>query len=276
MTRALIYEQKAEAIYDLVGESTQSLLDNLNRQFLPAVRFVNANITHAEPSSQEYRMDLAASEMVRVAKEAYTYQYQLQLRKEQDEGDLTKELAGLRQTLSEIKADIAIFQAQMDTAHEREVNRANTYASQLLIEAESEAKANAALLEAQALDIRALSSAGSPEILNHRFQQEVLKRLESLAERLPQMVNVGPAAESHVNVLSIARQMLGVNDTRLYSEEELSQLRGRMGEIAARIKERSSQIAKLMAADEAQNGAVVPGSTSDGTATQSSTNGGGA
>lgn len=73
----MIYEQKAETIYDLVGESTQSLLDTLNKQFLPAVRFVNANITHAEPSSQQYRMDLAAPEMVRVAKEAYTYQYEL-------------------------------------------------------------------------------------------------------------------------------------------------------------------------------------------------------
>ncbi len=100
VTRALIYEQKAEEIYDLVGESTQNVLESLNRQFLPAVRFVNANITHAEPSSQEYRMDLAAAEIIRVAKEAYTYQYELQLRKEQDEGDLNKELASLRQTLS--------------------------------------------------------------------------------------------------------------------------------------------------------------------------------
>lgn len=104
VTRALIYEQKASDIYDLVGESTQGLLDTLNQQFLPAVRFVNANITHAEPSSQEYRMDLAAPEMIRVAKEAYTYQYELQLRKEQDEGDLNRELAGLKETLSDRKS----------------------------------------------------------------------------------------------------------------------------------------------------------------------------
>ena len=93
VTRALIYEQRAEDIYDLVGESTQKFLDSLNEQFLPAVRFTNANITHAEPSSQEYRMDLAAPEMVRVAKEAYTYEYELRLRKEQDEGELRGELA---------------------------------------------------------------------------------------------------------------------------------------------------------------------------------------
>ena len=48
MTRALIYEQNAEDIYDLVGESTQKFLESLNKQFLPAVRFTNANITHAE------------------------------------------------------------------------------------------------------------------------------------------------------------------------------------------------------------------------------------
>ncbi len=93
VTRALIYEQRAENIYDLIGESTQSLLATLNKQFLPAVRLVHANITHAEPSDQGYRMDLAAAEIVRVAKEAYTYQYELDLRKEQDEGELNKELA---------------------------------------------------------------------------------------------------------------------------------------------------------------------------------------
>jgi hypothetical protein len=92
-----------------VGETTQSLVEALNSQFLPAVRFVNANITHAEPSSQEYRMDLAAAEVVRVAKEAYTYEYELKLRKEQDEGDLNKELASLREELSGIRADIAKF-----------------------------------------------------------------------------------------------------------------------------------------------------------------------
>jgi hypothetical protein len=57
------------------------------------VRFTNANITHAEPSSQEYRMDLAAPEMVRVAKGAYTYEYELR-----------GELASLRETLSAISA----------------------------------------------------------------------------------------------------------------------------------------------------------------------------
>ena len=119
VTRALIYEQRAENIYDLIGESTQSLLATLNKQFLPAVRLVHANITHAEPSDQGYRMDLAAAEIVRVAKEAYTYQYELDLRKEQDEGELNKELASLRETLSAIRAETAKYQAQIDTARRK-------------------------------------------------------------------------------------------------------------------------------------------------------------
>ena len=250
VTRALIYEQKAAEIYDLVGESTQSLLDTLNNQFLPAVRFVNANITHAEPSSQEYRMDLAAPEMIRVAKEAYTYQYQLQLRKEQDEGDLNSELAGLQEQLSRIRADIATYQAQIDTAREKEVNRANAYASQLLSEAESAAKANAALLEAQALDIRAVSAASYPEILQYRYQLDILDKLEAVAEHLPQIVQAG-GDERQIDYLETARAMLGIADAPLYSPSEVQLIRDRMTQITARIKERGEQIQRLIAEEQA-------------------------
>ncbi len=118
-------------------------------------------------------MDLAAPEMVRVAKEAY--EYELRLRKEQDEGELRGELASLRETRSAISAEIAIYQAQIDTARERETNRANASARERMVEAESAANANASLLEAQALDIRAVSSAVAPEILEYRFQQDVLE-----------------------------------------------------------------------------------------------------
>lgn len=252
VTRALIYEQQAENIYDLVGESTQSLLDTLNKQFLPAVRFVHANITHAEPSSQQYRMDLAAPEMIRVAKEAYTYEYELKLRKEQDEGALNKELAALRETLSEIRAEIAKYQAQMDTAREKEVNRANAYASQLLIEAESEAKANAALLEAQALDIRAMNSAYYPEILEHRFQQDVLSKLEAVADKLPLVMNIGPEASKDIDFMAIARQMIGFHDESLYTDTDLQAIRERVNEITARIKERTGQITQLMPSEPVQ------------------------
>ncbi|MGF1470782.1 MAG: SPFH domain-containing protein [Rubrobacteraceae bacterium] len=251
MTRALIYEQNAEDIYDLVGESTQKFLESLNNQFLPAVRFTNANITHAEPSSQEYRMDLASPEMVRVAKEAYTYQYELRLRKEQDEGELNKELASLRETLSAIQAEVASYQAQIDIARERETNRANARARQRMVEAESTANANAALLEAQALDIRAVSGADAPEILEYRFQQDVLDRLESVAGRLPQVVQVGEDGEQTLNFLAIARQMIGTSGEVLYTPEDMQAIRERMQEIQGRIEERETEIEELVSVEKA-------------------------
>ena len=255
VTRALIYEQDASDIYDLVGEDTEKFIDSMNEQFLPAVRFTNANITHAEPSSKEYRMDLASPEMVRVAKEAYTYQYELRLRKEQDEGELNKELAELRKTLSEIGAEIAAYQAQMDTARERETNRAEARARQRMVEAESEANANAALLEAQALDIRAVSSAGAPEILEYRFQQRVLDRLESVAERLPQVVQIGSGGngdgDGEVDFLKLARRMIGTGDEPLYSADDMQELRERIGEVESRIEERQREIDQLATAESA-------------------------
>jgi hypothetical protein len=228
-----------------VGENTQKFLDSLNEQFLPAVRFTNANITHAEPSSKEYRMDLAAPEMVRVAKEAYTYEYELRLRKEQDEGDLNKELASLRETLSAISAEIATEQAQIDTARERETNRANARARERMVEAESTANANAALLEAQALDIRAVSSAAAPEILEYRFQQDVLERLAGVADRLPQVVQIGKDGSEAVDFLEISRRMIGTSGEPLFTESDMQAIRDRMEEIQARIRERAREIESL-------------------------------
>src|SRR5699024_12248005 len=72
--RSLIYQQNAEDIYDLVGESTQDLLDSLNEQFLPAVRLTSTNITHAEPSNQQYRADLASPHKVRMTTAAYPHE----------------------------------------------------------------------------------------------------------------------------------------------------------------------------------------------------------
>jgi hypothetical protein len=250
MTRALIYEQNAEDIYDLVGENTQKFLGSLNQQFVPAVHFTNANITHAEPSSQEYRMDLAAPEMVRVAKEAYTYEYELSLRKEQDEGELNKELASLRETLSAIQAEVASYQARIDTARERETNRANAHARQRMVEAESTANANAALLEAQALDIRALSGAAAPEILEYRFQQDVLDKLESVAKRLPQVVQLGENGDQTIDFLAIARQMIGTGGEPLFTPEDMQKIRERMEEIQERIRVREQEIEDVISAEQ--------------------------
>ncbi|WP_084956474.1 SPFH domain-containing protein [Thermoactinospora rubra] len=256
VTRSLIYAQRAEEIYDLVGESTQGMLESLNQQFLPAVRLTDVNITHAEPSSQEYRMDLAAPEMVRVAKEAYTYEYELQLRKEQNEGDLVKELAGLQEELSAIQAEIAAYQARMDTALERQTHQATALARQRLVEAESTAKANAALLEAQALDIRALSAAEAPEILDYRFQQDLLDKLESVAARLPQVVQVGDEAD--IDFLALAQQLVGGRGAALFSPEDMAAIRGRLDEIARRVSERTPEIASLLSRTAEETGAEPP------------------
>ncbi|WP_156250153.1 SPFH domain-containing protein [Pseudactinotalea terrae] len=244
-TRSLIYEQEASGIYDLVGESTSRLLEQLNAQFQPAVQLTTANITHAEPASQEYRMDLAAPEMVRVAKEAYTYEYELQLRKEQNEGDLNKDLASLNETLSAIQADIARYQAQMDTALERETNRADALARQRFVESESTAKANAALLEAQALDIRAMSAALAPEILDYTYQQDVLTKLESLSGSLPQIVRVGGDGDG-VDYLAIARGLVGGAEQKLFSADDMEAITSRHEEIAARVADREDRIEELL------------------------------
>lgn len=263
-TRSLIYEQEASGIYDLVGESTTGLLDQLNAQFAPAVQLTTANITHAEPANQEYRMDLAAPEMVRVAKEAYTYEYELNLRKEQNEGDLNKDLASLNETLSSIQAEIARYQAQMDTALERETNRANAMARQRFVESESTARANAAMLEAQALDIRAMSAALAPEILDYRFQQDVLEKLESLASSLPQIVRVG-GDDGGVDYLQIARELVGGADEQLFSADDMEVIRSRKDEIADRVAGRADDIERLLQPPEAAEVEMVPESEPDET-----------
>ncbi|MFG2891372.1 SPFH domain-containing protein [Streptomyces sp. NPDC048248] len=251
--RSLIYEQEAAGIYDMVGEDTGRLLEQLNQQFRPAVELANANITHAEPSDRAYRMDLAAPEMVRVAKDAYTHEYALHLRKEQDEGDLTKELASRQETLSAIMADIAQYQAQMDTAEERETNRAEALARQRYVQAESEAKANAALLEAQALDIRAVTAAEAPEILEYRYQQQVLDTLEEVADHLPRLVRIGGSSGTDgaagVDFLALARELVGERGTELFSDEDMAAVRARLAEVGDRISGREEEIAALLEAE---------------------------
>ncbi|WP_244502601.1 SPFH domain-containing protein [Streptomyces oceani] len=257
--RSLIYEQEAATIYDMVGEDTSRLLEQLNGQFRPAVELTNANITHAEPSDRNYRMDLAAPEMVRLAKEAYTHEYSLQLRKEQDEGDLSKELATRQETLSAIQADIAQHQARMDTAVERETNRAQALARQRYVQAESEAKANAALLEAQALDIRAVTAAEAPEILEYRYQRQVLDTLEQVADHLPRLVRIGGSEEdggaAGVDFLALARELVGEQGTELFSESDMAAVRARLDEVSQRIAGRETEIAALLRTDQP----TVPG-----------------
>jgi hypothetical protein len=100
------------------------------------VRFTNANITHAEPSSQEYRMDLAAPEMVRVAKEAYTYQYELQLKKERD-----ARLVEVREARNRARQDVARMLEEKETEAQRVRLEIETRGRAALTEAENEATA---------------------------------------------------------------------------------------------------------------------------------------
>ena len=205
-------------------------------------------------------MHLAAPEMVRMAKDAYTHEYALQLRKEQDEGDLSKELATSQETLSAIQAEIAQYQAQMDTAVERETNRAEALARQRYVQAESEAKANAALLEAQALDIRAVTAAEAPEILEYRYQQQVLDTLEDVAGHLPRLVRIGGSGESGeagVDFLALARELIGEHGAELFSETDMAAVRERLEEVSARIAEREPEIRALREAERP----TVPGET---------------
>ncbi len=259
--RSLIYEQEAADIYNMVGEDTGRLLDQLNQQFEPAVELTNANITHAEPADRGYRMDLAAPEMVRVAKEAYSHEYALQLRKEQDEGDLTKELASRQETLSAIQADIAQYQAQMDTAVERETNRAEALARQRYVQAESEARANAALLEAQALDIRAVTAAEAPEILEYRYQQQILDTLERAADHLPTLVRIGGSdgdGGAGVDFLQLARELVGERGAELFTDGDMAAVRARLREVSDRIAERQEEIDALLDAEPRTVVAAAP------------------
>lgn len=188
-----------------------------------------------------------------MAKEAYTHGYALRLRKEQDEGDLSKELATSHETLSAIHADIAQYQAQMDTAVERETNRAQALARQRYVQAESEAKANAALLEAQALDIRAVTAAEAPEILEYRYQQQILDTLEQVADHLPHLVRIGGSVGGNgaggVDFLQLAREMVGECGEELFSEADMAAMRGQLAAIGDRIAGREDEIVVLLQAE---------------------------
>ncbi|MCP4655354.1 MAG: SPFH domain-containing protein, partial [bacterium] len=142
--------------------------------------------------------------------------------------------------------DIALYQAQTETAREKEISRANAHACQLLSEDKGAAKANAALLDAQALDIRAVNSAEYPEILEHRYRQKVLASLEAVAAKLPQIVSVGAAGAANIDFSEVARQMLGIADQALFSKEDVQKIRDRVDEISARISEREDAIATLL------------------------------
>src|SRR5919107_5740425 len=116
-----------------------------------------------------------------------------------------------------------------------------------MVEAESTANANAALLEAQALNIRAVSSAAAPEILEYRFQQDVLERLAAVADRLPQVVQIGGHGgdDEAVDFLEISRRMIGTGSEPLFTPEDMQAIRDRVEEIQGRLRERAGELESL-------------------------------
>ena len=100
---------------------------------------------------------------------------------------------------------IARFQAQIDTAREKEINRANAYARQLMIEAEAEAaeKAEAerkarvarekAEAERKAAEEKALAHANSPEGAAARLDAEFAAARAAAEKAVAEKAAKGPA-----------------------------------------------------------------------------------
>jgi hypothetical protein len=75
----------------------------------------------------------------------------------------------------------------------------------------------------------------------------VLEKLDAVADHLPQIVQLG-AKDGTLDYQAIAREMLGIDDTSLYAEGDLSAIQQRLPEIQTRIEQRSGQIKQLAAA----------------------------
>ncbi len=93
--------------------------------------------------------------------------------------------------------------------------------------------------------MRVVSSAFFPEVLEFRFQEDILDKLEAVADRLPQIVNVGTMDGTLIDYMTIARQMLGVPEGMLYTDDDMQAIRERVDSIVARIKERSLEISGM-------------------------------
>src|SRR5699024_46357 len=74
-------------------------------------------------------------------------------------------------------------------------------------------------------------------------------------DSLPQVLRIGPGDETSVDYLRIAQEIIGQADSVLFSEEDMEAIRGRLGEIQARIAEREQEISELVdEAEEPQGG----------------------
>jgi methyl coenzyme M reductase beta subunit len=82
--------------------------------------------------------------------------------------------------------------------------------------------------------------------LQYRYQQDILDRLEAVADHLPQIVQVSGSDDTVIDYLALAQRMLGITDTQLYSPEDVTAIRSRMQEIRQRILARTEQIKQVI------------------------------
>jgi hypothetical protein len=86
--------------------------------------------------------------------------------------------------------------------------------------------------------------------LEYRYKREVLDKITAVADKLPQIVNIGEAKNNNIDFMAVARQMMGIEDKPLYTEDEIRSIRGRAKEIMGRIKERTIKLNELVEQDE--------------------------
>ncbi|MEZ4836418.1 MAG: hypothetical protein R2873_31240 [Caldilineaceae bacterium] len=110
--------------------------------------------------------------------------------------------------------------------------------------------------------MRAASSAFYPEILEYRYQEQILERLEGVMSKLPQVVSIGANDQHNIDFVAIARQMLGIYSEALYTSEDMQAIRERVEIIVERIRQRQQEIGNLEGAE--QELAALPGNTDRG------------
>src|SRR5690606_14620736 len=82
-------------------------------------------------------------------------------------------------------------------------------------------------------------------------QQDLLDKLESVADSLPQVLHIGGADESSVDFLRVAQGIIGESEAELFDDEDMAAIRTRLTEISERIASREAEIEALLAEEQA-------------------------
>ena len=115
----------------------------------------------------------------------------------------------------------------------------------------------AGLQAVQQADVILYDDLVAPEILDYRYQQDMLDKMEGVSGSLPQIVRVGGESEG-VDYLQIARQLVGGQSSQLFSADDMEAIRARQADIAERVAERESEIAELLQAPEETEVEILP------------------